>query len=500
MKLALKNTASFSLTILIVFLVSVLVRLPHFLSQDFFFDGDEGLLGIMAQDFLKGKGLPLYFYGQNYGFSSLEVISTAFFIKLFGTGIWALRLGGLLIFSVGVAFVWKTFCEMKMSKLLSVTVVILLLVAPTWYLWAAMVRGGYVTAFMCFGILFYISQIKELSWKWIVIAAIISLITYESQPLLFIPILPFLANWMMPFKMNLIKIIGFGFIATLLFALFHYFGSTEDVWSAPRAAFFDFQQIKNLYNQSAGIIYGYSNFFFFTMDVTIPIWWFILLLVSLLIIFIMLIRFYSNSSSVHKRVLIWMVICLVLTVFLISAVSLYTPRYWLGFFTGILFLFLYSILHGSHKSKIVMTYGLAVIYCFGLFSVKDMRRDWYYVDVNEMDALTTLYDEVNARKIKAVFITDPVIQWKWNYLFGQSIPGTFFSYTERTDEFHDLAFVELNVHPENTAVIGLFGNYMGLDELEEFKRETEQIAIKYYIMDSVNKNTIYETVARVQSP
>ena len=79
-----KNTAAFGFSFLLIFLVCILVRLPHFLSKDFFFDGDEAMIGIMAQDFLSGKGLSLYFYGQNYGFSSLEVLSTSLFIKLIG--------------------------------------------------------------------------------------------------------------------------------------------------------------------------------------------------------------------------------------------------------------------------------------------------------------------------------------------------------------------------------------------------------------------------------
>ena len=60
-KLKVKNTASFILVLLAIFCASILVRLPHFLSNDFFFDGDEGILGIMAQDFLLGKGFHFIF-------------------------------------------------------------------------------------------------------------------------------------------------------------------------------------------------------------------------------------------------------------------------------------------------------------------------------------------------------------------------------------------------------------------------------------------------------
>lgn len=499
MKLFIKNTASFSFFLLLIFAVSILVRLPHFLSNDFFFDGDEGLLGIMAQDFLLGKGLPIYFYGQNYGFSSIEVVSTAFFIKLFGSGIWALRLGGLLLFSVGLTFIWKTLIETKASKLISVIVLLLFITAPTWFLWAGMVRGGYITAFMCFGILFYITQLKELNWKWLLISSILSVVSYESQPLIFIPILPFIINWFLPIKLNYKKIVGFVSFSALMILILHYFGSSDEVWSAPKSAFFDAQQFENLSVQLGGMIYGYSNFFFFTMNVPIATWWLVLLLTSLIIILVYIIQFCIKSEEKHRRIVVLMACCLMLSVFLISTVSLYSPRYWLGFFTGILFLFCYAIIHGEFlKKRIGIVVSITVVYAFGMIASLEMKRDWYFVDANEISMISQLYNEVKARKIKAVFITDPVVQWKWNYLFGRSIPGTFFSEKERTNEFRDLVFETLDKKPHKVAVIGLYGNYVGLDEVESFKAKVDQVAVKYYIVDEVDKSLIDKTVLRLK--
>ena len=499
MKLLLKNISSFSLVLLLVLGASILVRLPHFLSNDFFFDGDEGILGIMAQDLLLGKGLPIYFYGQNYGFSSVEVLSTAFFIKLLGSGIWALRLGGLLLFSVGLTFIWKTLIETKTSKSICIIVLLIFIASPTWFLWGGMVRGGYITAFMCFGILFYITQLKLVSWKWVLISSILSVVSYESQPLIFIPMLPFIINWFFPLKVNYKKIFEFGSISALMILVVHYFGSSAEVWSAPKSTFFNAQQFENLSVQVEGMIYGYSNFFFFTMNVPIATWWFVLLLISLLLIVVFIIQFALKTTARHKRFVLLMVLCLLLSIFLISSVSLYSPRYWLGFFTGILFLFCYAIIHGGFiQKRRVIIISVAAIYSAGLFSAVDMKRDWYFVDANEMSMISQLYDEVKSRDIKAVFIADPVVQWKWNYLFGRSIPGTFFSEKERTDEFRDLAFDVLNATPEKTAVIGLFGNYVGLDEEETFKAKVDQVAVKYYIVEKVDKSLIEETVLRLK--
>lgn len=490
-KLQIKNIVSFGFTVGVILCSCILVRLPHFLSNDFFFDGDEGIVGIMAQDFLLCKGLPLYFYGQNYGFSSVEVLSTAFFIKILGTGIWALRLGGLLLFSIGLTFIWKTFELRKIAKSVSIICVLLLIMSPTWFLWGGMVRGGYVTAFMCFGILFHITQTKQFNWKWAIISAFISAIAYTSQPLIFVPMLPFLINWMLPIRANFKKIFGFVLLSFLAVYTIYHFGKSETVWSAPISTFFDAQQFDNLKIQAQGTIYGYSNFFFFTMNIPISSWWFVLLYVSLGLIALYIFLFYINSQTKDKKLVALMIGCLLLSIFLVSTVSMYSPRYWLGFFTGILFLFLYGILHGDFiKKRIHFLLSITLIYGMGLIAAQQMKRDWYYVNVNEMDAITTLYNEVKSRKIEAVFVSDPVLQWKWNYLFGREIPGTFFSKNERTNEFKDNVFEKYNSVPQKTAIIGLHKFYNGLEEFETFTKHCDQVATKYYIMDRVEKQFI----------
>src|SRR5690606_30029621 len=133
----------------------------------------------------------------------------------------------------------------------------------------------------------------------------------------------------------------------------------------------------------------------------------------------------------------------------------YSPRYWIGFFTGVLFLFIYALVNGkSTRLRNYISLSLVLIFVIGIISGKEMKRDWYQVNVNEVDAISTLYKELKNRKVEAVFIADPVIQWKWNYLFGKEIPGTFFSKSERTKEFKDKVFKKFESNPEKTAIIG----------------------------------------------
>ena len=486
-----KNTAAFGFSFLLIFLVCILVRLPHFLSKDFFFDGDEAMIGIMAQDFLSGKGLSLYFYGQNYGFSSLEVLSTSLFIKLIGNGIWALRLGGLLLFSIGITFIWKSLRETKVSLMISIICVLFFAMSPTWFLWGSLVRGGYVTAFMCFGILFYITLLKKTDWSWVMIAAVFSMIAYESQPLFFIPILPFLVQWMLPFKLNFRKIFGFVTAFFLLALLIHYLGANETIWSPPKSAFFDMQQIQNLTTQIGGMIYSYSNFFYYTMDIPIPLWWFVLLSISLGLIATYICLFFWKSEKRVKYFILGMVLSLLLSMFLISTVSMYSPRYWLGFFTGILFLFSYAIIKGTFvKARLTILISVVLIYGIGLITVNELKRDWYYANVNELEAFDEVYQYAKKKDVKAIYTIDDLIQWKWNYLYGVDIPCTAFHEKERVSFFkNSVRDYYLNRKDENV-VIGYYNIYDGFKVNDQFLTNIEQVNSKYFIIRNVSDEKI----------
>jgi hypothetical protein len=344
---------------------------------------------------------------------------------------------------------------------------------------------------MCFGILFYITLLKKMNWKWLMIAAVISVIAYESQPLIFIPILPFLFQWMLPFMLNFKKIIGFVFVSFSLSVMIHYFGANETVWSPPKSTFFDLQQIQNLFTQLRGMIYSYSNFFYFTMDIPIPFWWFVLLLISLGLVVTYVWLFYLKSGKEEKRFVLIMILSLLLTVFLISTISMYSPRYWLGFFTGILFLFAYAIIKGSLlqvRVKILAT--VVVIYAFGLITANELKRDWYYADVNEIEAFDELYQYVKKKDVKAIYTIDALIQWKWNYLYGADIPCTAFHEKERINFFRKKVQNYYLKRKDENVVMGYYKIYDGFQVNDQFSANVEQVNNKYFIIRNVSDEKI----------
>lgn len=77
-----ERTAFYALALVVA---SLLSRLPQLLSPNLLLDGDEATLGLMAKALAHGRELPIFFWGQRYGFSLVEA----------GAGALAFRLGGV---------------------------------------------------------------------------------------------------------------------------------------------------------------------------------------------------------------------------------------------------------------------------------------------------------------------------------------------------------------------------------------------------------------------
>ena len=92
------------LTLLAIFLLLLIItRLPQ-LSSGMLPDGDEAILGLMARHLAAGKELPLFFYGQSYGFCLLETATAACLFKIFGSSPVLLKVAMLWLWALGCLF------------------------------------------------------------------------------------------------------------------------------------------------------------------------------------------------------------------------------------------------------------------------------------------------------------------------------------------------------------------------------------------------------------
>lgn len=153
-------------------------------------DGDESIVGIMAKHLYDGKDVPLYFYGQQYGFSLIEeLFILPFYVAMGMTGM-AVKLAMLSLWTIGVVFFYKTLCRFNTRYIwLSFLLTILLIVSPAWTEWSMKARGGYVSAFTLSAIaLYWLTDTgKKKLWYYAVVGLLLVLV-YECMPL-WLPVL-----------------------------------------------------------------------------------------------------------------------------------------------------------------------------------------------------------------------------------------------------------------------------------------------------------------------
>ena len=157
-------------------LLCYITRLPQLLSPNLLLDGDECILGLMAKHFSEGKEIPVFFYGQNYGFSLIEAGFGAIGFLLFGVNAIVLRLSLLLIWSIGVVFFFLTFLQIT-NKKKAFLITLLMVLIPAWAIGSMKARGGYITAFTLTNIVIYL-LFKAKESPTIILSFIIGILTY----------------------------------------------------------------------------------------------------------------------------------------------------------------------------------------------------------------------------------------------------------------------------------------------------------------------------------
>lgn len=490
-----KSVLKFFLWWGLMFLLSILVRLPHFLSKNFWFDGDEAIIGIMAQDLLAGNSFPFYFSGQNYGLSTFEVFSTGIFELIVGPSIWALRLGGLLLFSLGVTFVLRTIQSYQLSRWLFAAIVLLLLTFPTWYLWGSMVRGGYVTAFLFVCIIFYCLFRMKQSIIQLVLIGICSGIAFESHVLILLPFSTFIAWWLLQQEQILVKSFTILTGCILTITLFRWFGYLNEAdWGATPSIWGWNSQIENFQLQLHGLVGGFSSFSHFEMNIPRPLWWDILLKLFLLVSGIYLIWHFFYSKSVVRKQYLLIFLSVFVYLILISTIGTASPRYWIGLFTGLLFWLIFAVSTSRQTKFSVFTVGVLCLISFaGIFSGSKMKQHWYEAGVNEITAFEGFHEAVQNTGAKAIFITDNFVQYQWNYLYGKEIPASMFrTKGERIERFCTRVNEIYKENPNDVVIGGLWGIFFTMDTIQGFNDSRQQVETKYFVNPNAKKEFVQQ--------
>lgn len=174
-------------------LLALLVRTWLILRSHGMLDGDEALVGLQAEHILRGE-FAVYFYGIPY-FGSLEAYLAAFFIAIFGSSTWVLRVEATFLALLLVALTWRFASLLADAARLAPRVkmvfsLVATLVAAVPPLYDGIIEertwGGWVEIFVIM-LLLLISVFRltrrwsegaaprELAWRWVGIGFVIGL-------------------------------------------------------------------------------------------------------------------------------------------------------------------------------------------------------------------------------------------------------------------------------------------------------------------------------------
>lgn len=173
-------------------LLIVLTRLPQFLGGWLVPDGDECVLGIMAKHLLEGRTLPVFYYGQNYGFSLIEAWTAAMVFAPMGMSGPALKIAMLMLWAAGWVFLVLAVRNFSGTRAAAIAG-LLLIFCPAWGIWSMKARGGYLTAFALSNLfLWMLSKPRQNHAIFAALGGCLGLI-YFSQPLWIVGLAPFIA-------------------------------------------------------------------------------------------------------------------------------------------------------------------------------------------------------------------------------------------------------------------------------------------------------------------
>ena len=173
--------------------LSLVSRLPQLLGPNLLLDGDESLLGLMAKHVAQGREIPVFFYGQHYGLSTVEASAGALAFLVAGTGARSLKFAMLALWTLGVLFLFLAQSKFVGARK-SFWITAVLVLSPAWADASMNARGGYITAFTASAALLFLltRDLRDARiWRWLGAGVLTGLI-YLAQPLWLPGLLPIL--------------------------------------------------------------------------------------------------------------------------------------------------------------------------------------------------------------------------------------------------------------------------------------------------------------------
>ncbi len=453
--IAMKKQGSFM--VWATWILCILSRLPQLLSENLVLDGDECVVAIMAKHMYVGKEFPLFFYGQQYGFSFVEELFILPFYAVIGVKAIAVKCAMLLLWSIGVVFLYKALLQLNKGKAyIPALLIALLVLSPAWAIWSMKARGGYLTAFTLSSLLLYmLTKRANISRGTLVIAGLLLVLIYESM-LLWLPGMLLICVYYLYKQKSLAKAVSFTLPAALLLIAFHFYRKTlpdfhhpdanapmadwlTNVWRVPKYVYTSFQ----------------GNYFFF--DVYPPNFF--------------QATFAAGFCGLVSVAVIVGIICLrkapfsgivILAILIAIGTTILSPRMHYRYLlpiTGYTVLALQLILNEVRFRKPYLIVAGAFIVS-GIVSVITFK-DFSFTVVKEKSFMKVIH-YMEQQGIYYTYCHDQYLVWQLIFYSNEKVLSREMPKGARYPEYHDKIDAALN-SGKKTALVGFKDDYFGLD-------------------------------------
>jgi hypothetical protein len=385
----------------------------------------------------------------------------------------------MLVFSIGISFLFRLCIKKNISFLFSCLIILIICCFPAWLLWSVKPRGGYVTAFTCSCILLYIFQTIQPTIKSLILVSILLSISIHSQILISIPIAFCFLYWVISEKKNKYCVYALLFLLLNLVIIKLPGLMNESYWKPPMSLQFHWSNISTVLSALPRVAAG--SYFY---ELTFPLGKYVSRLVStyLLIGFIISIILFFRTDRKSKSLMIMLLIGGLVSFMAISFMG-GVFRYTLGLFTSILFIFFLSFIQLAKEKKGMTT---SIILLMMLISVgsacmlKSIPAFWVCPQKNDMALYDELIDHLKNNNVQNVYVLDPMLQWQLNYS-GFSSRST--SKKERIDRYTDQVNECYHDSTCKVALVGYTGYFNYSDPQNDWDSKVTIVNERFFVYE-----------------
>ena len=439
----------------------------------------------MGRDLITGRNLPIYFYGQQYGFSFFEALSAGLFISFLGSSLASLKLGGMLIFSLGIQRYLKIFRAKELPLFAFLLMAAILCLFPTWQVWGTKLRGGYLTAFV--GVAFIAEQLLLYDrWElksWLKIAVISALIIV-AQPIFLILVLPAILFRLTKMKRGqILPTFGLGAVALLLLQIPAYLNTA--VWLPVGFGNFNLDGITHYL--IGGFWSVFSGFFSFSDLYPIPELVKLGCQLFLGLFFLLFVLVIIRGKKALQVQILLLVLGMALSLFPSVVFGIGGGRYLLPFFTGIMLVLVWISTYQAKEFR-TSTYLISSLLMLATFipttmGYKQFVSFWLESHLNDMKVLDELKSELEKRNINHAFASEWQVFWQLNYLGNEEMNFRYLSMEDRVQRFVDRTnecYLDTNCP---TALVGSLWPLNDMQTVPGWESRMERINDRFYLME-----------------